>query len=228
VTGANTNPELEKIQAQEAPKMAAHRDAIYLNPKLFQRVQTIYNQMGSLGLDAESKRLVEIYYKHFVHAGAKLSPEDKEKLKKLNEEESTLTNAFRSKVLAATKAGAFVTTDKAALKGLTDAQIAAAATAAKARGKGGYLLPLQNTTQQPVLASLDGRSAAETTTRGPRWCGWPSCGRRRPRCWVSRPMRRGSWRTRWPRRRMRRSSLWMRWCRLQPPMRWPKPKISKP
>jgi len=162
VTGANTNPELEKVQALEAPKMAAHRDAIYLNPKLFQRVETIYRQMGSLGLDAESKRLVDIYYKHFVHAGAKLSPEDKEKLKKLNEEESTLTNGFRSKVLAATKAGAFVTADKAALKGLTDAEIAAAATAAKARGKEGYLLPLQNTTQQPVLASLEDRATRQT------------------------------------------------------------------
>ena len=161
VTGANTNPELERIQALEAPKIAAHRDAIYLNSKLFHRVETIYKQMDSLGLDDESKRLVDIYYKKFVHAGANLSAVDKEKLKKLNEEESSLSNAFRSKVLTATKAGAFTTTDKAALKGLSDAEIAAAAAAAKARGKDGYLLPLQNTTQQPVLASLEDRATRQ-------------------------------------------------------------------
>jgi peptidyl-dipeptidase Dcp len=166
VTGANGNPELEKIQALEAPKMAAHRDAIYLNAKLFHRVETIYRQMtskpmGALGLDAESKRLVEIYYKKFVHAGANLSDENKEKLKKLNEEESSLSNAFRSKVLAATKAGAFTTANKSALKGLNDAELAAAAAAAKARGKEGYLLPMQNTTQQPVLASLEDRATRQ-------------------------------------------------------------------
>jgi peptidyl-dipeptidase Dcp len=161
VTGANTNPVLEKVQAAEAPKMAAHRDAIYLNDKLFQRVAAVHKQMATLGLDAESKRLVEIVYQRFVHAGANLTPADKEKLKKLNEEESTLSNAFRSKLLAATKSAAFSTTDKAALKGLTDAQIAAAAAAAKSRGKEGYVLPLQNTTQQPVLASLEDRATRQ-------------------------------------------------------------------
>jgi peptidyl-dipeptidase Dcp len=158
VSGANTNPELEKVQAAMAPKMAAMRDAIYLNAKLFHRVETVYAARETLGLDPESKRLVEIYYQRFVHAGAKLSDADKEKLKKLNEEESTLSNGFRQKLLAATKAGGFVTADKAALKGLTDAQIAAAAAAAKARGKDGYLIPLQNTTQQPALASLEDRT----------------------------------------------------------------------
>jgi len=160
ITGANTNPALEKVQAIEAPKNAAHQDAIFLNDKLFQRVQTIYKHMDSLGLDAESQRLVDVSYKRFVHRGANLSPEDKAKLKKLNEEESTLSNAFRSKLLAATKAAAFSTADKAALKGLSDAQLEAAAEAAKARKADGYVLPLQNTTQQPILVSL-----ADRTTR---------------------------------------------------------------
>jgi peptidyl-dipeptidase Dcp len=161
VTGANTNPALEKVEADEAPKMAAHSDAIYLNEKLFQRVKTIYNEVGKLGLDAESRRLVEIYYKNFVRAGANLSPEDKAKLRELNKEESTLTNQFRSKLLAATKAAAFSTTDKAALKGLSDAQLEAAAEAAKARKQEGYVLPLQNTTQQPVLVSLEDRATRQ-------------------------------------------------------------------
>jgi peptidyl-dipeptidase Dcp len=166
VTGANTNPVLEKVQAAEAPKMAAHQDAIFLNEKLFQRVQTIYKQMDSLGLDAESRRLVDVYYKRFVHRGANLSPEDKAKLKKLNEEESTLSNSFRTKLLAATKAGAFSTTDKAALKGLSEAQIEAAAEAAKGRKKEGYVLPLQNTTQQPILVSLEDRATRQAVFAG--------------------------------------------------------------
>jgi peptidyl-dipeptidase Dcp len=161
VTGANTNPTLQEVEKAEAPKQAAHRDAIYLNEKLFHRVEKIYNERDSLKLDAESRRLVEIEYQRFVHAGAKLSDAEKDKLKKLNEEESTLSNRFTSKLLAATKAAAYSTADKSALAGLNDAQIAAAAQAAKGRGKEGYVLPLQNTTQQPDLAELTNRATRQ-------------------------------------------------------------------
>jgi len=157
VTGANMNPVLQKVQDIEAPKLAAHDDAIYLDSKLFQRVETIYKERNSLKLDPESLRLVDFYYKKFVHAGANLSDADKTKLKKLNEEESTLSNDFITKLLAATKDAAYVTTDKAALAGMTDAQIATAAEAAKDRKKQGWVLPLQNTTQQPDLVSLSNR-----------------------------------------------------------------------
>jgi peptidyl-dipeptidase Dcp len=157
VAGANTNPELERIQQEEAPKLAAHRDAIYLNSKLFHRVAAVYEQRESLKLSPEGLRLVEVKYTDFVHAGANLSDADKEKLKKINEEESTLSNAFRTKVLAGTKDGACFTADKSALAGLTDAQMSAAATAAKERKKDGWVLPLQNTTQQPSLSSLSER-----------------------------------------------------------------------
>jgi peptidyl-dipeptidase Dcp len=157
VAGANTNPELERIQQEEAPKLAAHRDAIYLNSKLFHRVAAVYEQRESLKLSPEGLRLVEVKYTDFVHAGANLSDADKEKLKKINEEESTLSNAFRTKVLAGTKDGAYFTADKSALAGLTDAQMSAAATAAKERKKDGWVLPLQNTTQQPSLSSLSER-----------------------------------------------------------------------
>jgi peptidyl-dipeptidase Dcp len=127
VSGANTNPLLQKVQTEEAPKLAAHNDAIYLNAKLFARVHAVYEQRSTLGLDAESLRLVEVVYDRFVHSGANLSEADKAELKKLNEESSKLSNAFNNRLLAATKAGAYATTDKAALAGLTDAQIAAAA-----------------------------------------------------------------------------------------------------
>ena len=158
VTGANTDPELQKVQAIEAPKLAAHQDAIFLNAKLFERVTTIYEHRHGLQLDPESLRLVEYTYKEFVHSGANLSSADKAKLKKLNEEESTLSNAFITKLLAATKDAAFRTEDNAAVAGLSAAQIAAAAQAAKQRKQTGWVISLQNTTQQPDLALLSDRA----------------------------------------------------------------------
>lgn len=161
VTAANTNPNLQKAQQELAPKLAAHADAIYLNPNLFARVKTIYDHRASLHLDAESQRLVQIVYDRFVHAGAALSDADKEKLKKLNEEASKLEDEFSRGLLEATKNAAYTTTDKAALAGLTDAQIAAAARAAQERKVKGYVIPLQNTTQQPDLTELTNRETRE-------------------------------------------------------------------
>jgi peptidyl-dipeptidase Dcp len=161
VTGANTGDELQKVQEYEAPRLAAHQDAIFLNAKIFARVKTIYDQRASLHLNPESLRLVEYDYQQFVKAGANLSEADKAKLKKLNEEEATLENTFTNQLLAATKAGAFSATDVGALAGLSDAQIAAAAQDAQARKQQGWLLPLQNTTQQPVLAFLAGRATRQ-------------------------------------------------------------------
>ena len=114
-----------------------------------------------LKLDPESLRLVEYTYDEFVHAGANLSDADKTQLKKLNEEIASLSTEFSNKLLAATKAGAYVTTDKAALAGFSDAQINAAAEAAKGRKTEGYVIPLQNTTQQPDLVSLSNRSTRQ-------------------------------------------------------------------
>jgi peptidyl-dipeptidase Dcp len=161
VTQANTNPVLQKVDEVESPKRAAHDDSIFLNEGLFRRVAVVYAQMDSLKLDAESRRLVEVYYKHFIHQGANLSAADKTKLKALNEEGSTLENSFQSKLLAATKAAAFATMDKDALKGLSEAELKAAEDAGAERKVGGYVLPLQNTTQQPVLASLAVRATRE-------------------------------------------------------------------
>jgi peptidyl-dipeptidase Dcp len=161
VTGANINDALQKVQTYEAPRLAAQQDAIYLNSKLFARVKAVYDQRASLHLDPESLRLVEYDYQQFVKAGANLSDADKAKLKKLNEEESTLENTFENQLLAATKAGAFSTTDEKALAGLSEAQIAADAQAAQARKQQGWLVPLQNTTQQPDLAFLTDRATRQ-------------------------------------------------------------------
>jgi len=161
VTGANLSAELEKLQEVEAPKLAAHKDAIFLDSRLFHRVETLYKQRESLKLDPESLRLVEYYYEQFVHAGANLSEADKAELKKLNEEESVLSTAFSNKLLAATKAAAYVTTDKNLLAGLSETRLEGAAQAAKDRGADGYAIPLQNTTQQPDLASLSIRETRQ-------------------------------------------------------------------
>jgi len=96
VTSANTNPALQSVQQIEAPKLAAHHDAIFLDSRLYQRVKEIYKQRDTLHLDAESLRLVEFYHREFVHAGANLSDVDKTELKKINEEISTLQNDFRT------------------------------------------------------------------------------------------------------------------------------------
>lgn len=162
VAQSNTNPTLQKIQTVLAPKQAAHRDAINLNPKLFARIKAIHDQRNTLPLNAEQKYLVERTYKNFVRSGALLSEEDKTKLRALNEEQSKLTNEFRQKILAATNAGAVVVDDKALLDGLSDADIAAAAAKAKDRGLDGkYVITLQNTTQQPALTSLHDRGLRE-------------------------------------------------------------------
>ncbi len=128
---------------------------------MFERIATIYKERNSLKLDPESLRLVEWDYKEFVHAGANLSAADKAKLKTLNEELASLSDQFVTKLLAATKDGAYVTSNQAALAGLTDAQISAAAEAAKGRKVDGFVIPLQNTTQQPDLASLRDRSTRQ-------------------------------------------------------------------
>ncbi len=161
VTSANTDPALQKVQDYEAPRLAAAQDEIYLNAKLFARMKAVYEKRASLGLDPESLRLVEYDYKEFVHAGANLSDADKAKLKKMNQEESTLENAFTTKLLAATKAGAYATTNQAALAGLSPAQMAEAGLAARERKEQGWVLPLQNTTQQPDLTFLSDRATRQ-------------------------------------------------------------------
>jgi peptidyl-dipeptidase Dcp len=158
LTQSNTNPTLQKIQQVLAPKLAAHRDAINLDPKLFARIKAIYDARNKSGLDAEQKFLAERYYKNFVRSGAQLNEGDKTALRAINQEQSKLTTQFRDRVLADTNAGAIVVDDKAMLDGLPESDIAAAADRAKAKGlEGKWLLTLQNTTQQPPQTYLKNR-----------------------------------------------------------------------
>jgi len=158
LASANNNPELQKVQEKIAPELAAHADAINLNSALFKRISAIYKQQDSLKLDPESMRLISYYYNSFVHAGANLSDSDKEKLKKLNKLDATLSAQFVNKLLDGTKAAALVITNKKQLAGLSKGAIDAAAQDAQARNlPGNWVLPLQNTTQQPALKYLTNR-----------------------------------------------------------------------
>jgi peptidyl-dipeptidase Dcp len=156
---SNTNDAIQKAKAELAPKLAAHTDAIYLNPKLYARVKSLYERRDTLGLDAEAKYLVERYHRAFLRAGATLSDDDKAALTSLNKEEAELTTQFEDRLLADTNASAVVVSDRSHLAGLSDGDLAAAAEAAKEKKLDGqWVLALQNTTQQPPLGSLTNRS----------------------------------------------------------------------
>jgi len=162
VTGADTDDTLQAAQTALAPKMSAHNDAINLDPKLFARVKSLHDRRATLRLTAEQARVLDRTYDDMVRGGAQLSAADKAELTRVNAELSTLSNAFSQKLLAATKAGGLVVDDRAKLAGLSDAEVAAAADAAKARGLDGrWLIPLQNTTQQPLLAKLTDRATRQ-------------------------------------------------------------------
>ena len=162
LNGCNTNPAMQKIDKELSPKLAAHQDAIRLNGALFARVQKLHDERDKLGLDPESKFLLERYYKDFVRAGAKLSDEDKTKLKAMNAEIATLQTTFEQNVLKEKNASSVIVDTKEELDGLPDTAINAAAAAAKDEGKEGkFAIRLQNTTSQPPLDSLKNRALRE-------------------------------------------------------------------
>ena len=162
LSSAHTNDDIKALRAEIAPKLSAHSDEILLNSKLFARIESIHEQLPELQLDAESERLVKETFKDFVGAGAQLSDDDKVTLKALNQELATLTTQFSQNVLEEVNSKAIVVDDVAELAGLSDAQIASAAEAAKARDLAGkYVLPLLNTSQQPAMSSLENRELRE-------------------------------------------------------------------
>jgi peptidyl-dipeptidase Dcp len=158
LTGSNTNPTLQKIEEQYAPIFSAHNDKIYLNSKIYSRIKALDLKT----LKGEDKKLTEYYLQQFELAGANLSENDKEKMKKINEELATLGTAFTNKLLIARKNGAVLFSDEKELAGLSTADIAAAKNKAKEAGQEGkYLIGLINTTQQPMLQSLTNRASRE-------------------------------------------------------------------
>lgn len=162
LNASNTNPAMDKIDTEMTPKITAHEDAILLDPALFARVDSLYRRRTSLKLDPESLQLLERYHVMFVRAGARLSETDKVRLRELNEQISSLMTQFKQNVLKASKDGAVVVDSVAELDGLSPEQIGAAERAAAARNlTGKWVIPLQNTTNQPSLARLKNRVLRE-------------------------------------------------------------------
>ena len=166
LVSAHTNDALEEIRADIAPRLAAHGDQIMLDERLFARIRTIYEQRESLELDAETLRLVEETYREFVRAGAELAPAEKERLRAINTELAELRTQFDQNVLDEVNALAIVVDTREELAGLTEAQIDTAADAAESRGLAGkYVIPLLNTTQQPLMSTLENRALRERMLR---------------------------------------------------------------
>jgi peptidyl-dipeptidase Dcp len=157
LTGANTNPTLQKIEEEYAPIFSAHNDKIYLNSKIYNRIKAIDLKT----LKGEDKKLTEYFLQQFELAGANLSDSDKEKMKKINEELAVLSTTYSNKLLIARKNGAVLFTDEKELSGLSPEDIAAAKAKATEAGKTGYLIGLQNTTQQPPLQNMTNRVSRE-------------------------------------------------------------------
>jgi len=156
---ADTNDTREKLRAEYAPKFSAHNDAIVLDPKLFARIETVYDNLDASGLAGEDRKLVEKYHENFVRSGAKLPDADKARLKAINAELAQLGTKFSQNVLAEVNASAVVVDSRAELAGLPEADITAAAEAAKKRGLDGkYVIALQNTTGQPPNTYLEDRA----------------------------------------------------------------------
>ncbi|WP_392470669.1 M3 family metallopeptidase [Sphingobacterium cellulitidis] len=158
LNSANTNDSIQAIAKELAPVLSAHRDEINMNPELFKRVKTVYDARANAGLDAEDQKLLEETYKGFVRSGANLKDEDKEKLKKINSELSVLSTQFGQNLLAETNAFELVVDKEEDLAGLPKELKAAAAAAAKEKGKEGkWLFTLQNPSVMPFLQYADNR-----------------------------------------------------------------------
>ena len=166
LSSADTNDAINAIRNEMAPRLAAHTDRMLLDAGLFARVESLYEQRADLGLDDESRRLVEEYYVDFVRAGARLSDAEKERMQEINARLAALSSRFTQNVLDEVNASAVVVESRDELAGLSEGQVAAAVAAAEARDlEGRYVIPLLNTSGQPALASLEDRGLRERIAR---------------------------------------------------------------
>ena len=162
LTGANTTDTLDAIDEEISPELSAHFDSIVLNPDLFARVKAVYDNRAKMSMTVEDATLLEETFEQMVHAGAMLTEAQKDEVKVINTQLSTLTTEFSQKVREATNEGAVVLDSADMLAGLSPAEIQSARKAAEEEGMTGkYVLALQNTTQQPLLPSLENREVRE-------------------------------------------------------------------
>ncbi len=164
---ANTNDEMQKLAKEIAPVISSHYDEIMMNPGLFERIKTVYDNRENLDLTNEQKTLLDKTYKRFVRGGALLSDEDKEKLKAINSKLSVLSLRFGDNVLADNNAFELVISDKKDLSGLPESVIQAAAQTAKEKGKEGkWVFTLDKPSLIPFLQYADNRALREKMFKG--------------------------------------------------------------
>jgi peptidyl-dipeptidase Dcp len=166
LSGANTNDELKAIQKEMAPRLAAHRDEISLNKKMFGRIKALYEQRQELNLDDEQMYLLENLYKRYVRNGANLNDEEQTKLKEINQELSKLGVQFGQNVLAEINAFKLVIENKEDLAGLPESAIAGAAEAAREAGlEGKWVFTIHKPSMIPFLQFSEKRDLREKLYR---------------------------------------------------------------
>lgn len=161
VSSADATPAIQAIEEELAPLLSAHGDAIRLDERLYARVSTLHEVRETLGLDAESLRLLTRTHRELTLAGAGLSPDDKRRLVEINTRLSTLTTTFEKHLLSDTNELAVHVSDERELAGLAAGERSAAARAAEQRGVDGWLITLPLFTGHPWLASIADRSLRE-------------------------------------------------------------------
>jgi len=162
LTGTHTNDKLDAINTEISPRLSAHSDSITLEPRLFARVKAVYDMRDSLGLDVEDSRLLERTYADMVQAGALLTETQREEVKAINTQLSTLTTEFGQLARDAMADQPLIVNTREELAGMSDSDIQAAADFAKELGhEGKFAIALQNTTQQPLLPVLENRKTRE-------------------------------------------------------------------
>lgn len=159
---ANSNDSLTTVAEEILPELTSHTDALYLNEQMFKRVKEVYDQKASGNLTTEQDRVLDKYYRRFVRGGANLSPEDKEKFKKINNELAMLSLKFGDKQLKETNNYQLVIDNTQDLSGLPEGVVAAAAETAKENGmEGKWVFTLHNPSIIPFLQYADNRSLRE-------------------------------------------------------------------
>ena len=158
LSSANTNPELQQVQMEISPKLAAHGDEISLDPRLFEKIKSVYLNREDFNLTDEEDFILENTYLGLVRNGADLDPEKKEKLKEMNQELSVLRVKITQNVLAETNGYKLVISDENELAGLPESVVRAAAEAAAARDmEGKWLFTTQKPSMLPFLTYSQNR-----------------------------------------------------------------------
>ncbi|MDI6400742.1 M3 family metallopeptidase [Balneolaceae bacterium ANBcel3] len=172
LSSAHTNEDIQALQAEMAPRFSEHSDNIRLNPALFARVQSLYEQKDELGLDPASKKLLTDSYRAFVRSGALLNEEEQQRIREINSEMSSLRTEYQEMLLEMTRERYVVVDTEEELEGLSSSQIRSASEAAEDRGyEGKYVLTITNTTRVPLLTSLKNRDVRERLWRASAYRG---------------------------------------------------------